>query len=155
MATSILEQISANVLTTVASVTIANGYEQTVTAERRQQRYAETAQPIRDKNVVIYQDVPVLDEGVPQGHIGWYQPYWLECYVLEDEGSGTAVDTRVNSIRADVEKALLVDRHRGTLAVDTDIEAPAAIEDENGATLGVAVRAVVRYRTLESDPYTQ
>ena len=151
MADSILEQIATNVLDVLGKITTDNGFENTVTASRHKQHGNEIA----DKLVVLFQEDPAKSDAAPQGHIWWVQPFAAACFVLESETSTTAVDSRINSLRSDVERALCLDRNRIGLAVDTVIDAPNLIVDDVGGVSGIVVRFSVHYRTLEDDPYSQ
>ena len=156
MADSILEQIAVEFLSTIRGINQASGYENNVTASRRKQRYSQVEDPTgKDRHCVIYQDNPLRDTEPPQQHVGWRQPFYVLCYVTEDEDTSVSLDTRINSLRADVEKAVRANPHMSALAVDTVIDDPIMIEDEHGGIMGIAVRAVVWYRTLQDDPYTQ
>jgi hypothetical protein len=155
MAVSILEQIADDLLVTIAGVNIAAGYNNTLTVERAKQRYNFDDGPNRDNHVVIHQEDPASMESAALNHASWMQPFWCIAYVLEPEESGVAIDTRINSTRADMEKALMVDPTRNSKAADTIIEDPVFVYGSAGELTAVAVRPMIHYRTLIGDPYTQ
>lgn len=155
MAVSILEQIADDLLVTIAGINTAAGYDNTLTVERARQRYNFNDGPNQDNHVVIHQEDPASMERAPLNRASWMQPFWCVAYVLEPEESGVAMDTRINSTRADIEKALMVDPTRNDKAADTIIDDPVYIYGSAGELTAVAVRPIIHYRTLIDDPYTQ
>ena len=156
MADPIVEQIAADVLTTVQTVTTGNGYNYTVSAKRMPSQ-AETIGPA-DLGVILYQGDPAKKtDSEPQNRYDWMQPFFLACYVSikEDDVTEPAIETKVNRVRADIEKALMVDRNRSTLAIDTIIGEPVAFDTGIDGMDGIVVRIDVWYRVDQDDPYTQ
>lgn len=148
----IVEKIAQNMFDTLRLISTANGYENDVTVERSKQH----GNDLTDRKLVLAQDEASKTPEPPQAHVGWQQPFWIHCTVMESESSAVAIDTRINTIRADVEKVLRVDPTRGNLAVDTIIADPVLVGDETtDSVTGIVVQAVVQYRTLENDPYNQ
>lgn len=98
------------------------------------------------------------DEDTPLQHIGWNQPFFIDAYVVQADDSTTAIDAAVNSLRADIEKAVMQDPYRqvsGTrYAVDTYIRDPQRFVTDNGAAEGITIQIDVHYRTLYTNPYT-
>ncbi len=149
MATPIVEDISANLVAALELITVGNGYENTVTVERHKR----TGNDPVDKLLVVHMDSSFrLIEDVINHHV-WLQTYFIVGYVVEAEDSVVAIDTRINSLRSDVGKALMVDPQRNNLAIDTIaggvelFETPDSIE-------GFIAEWSVQYRTLEADPFS-
>jgi hypothetical protein len=152
MATPIVELIAQNIKTTLDGVTIANGYSNTLIVERRKQNGNE---PIRDCLAILFQGDPTADENGPHQRIEWTMPFHvLLCAVLPDT-STTSIDARLNSLRADAEKALVASPNRGGYAIDTTIRDPQTATNKNGDVQAVLVTAEVKFRTMRSDPYSQ
>ena len=155
MATPIVEYIAANLLTTLSGITVANGYDNTVTAER----LVRLGNRVRDKLVVLEQGDTRRSEDVGERDqyqaIGWFQTFYVTCYAIESESSSTAIETRLNSLRSDVEKAVMVDPHRGNYAVDTFLVSATRVTDAEAAAEAVVVEIEVYYRVLHTSPYTQ
>lgn len=149
MNTPVVELITRDIVRTLAGVTTGAAYANDLHVER----YVRGGNRTRDRLVIIHQDSPSRAEGAPQGWLRWLQPYLIECRIVEYEGSTVAIDERINSIRADVEKALRVDITRGNIANDTDIGDPIIVEDPEGQYAGIIVQIVVQYDTLENNPY--
>lgn len=150
MATAIIESIAANIKTTLDGVTTVGGFDNDLIVERQK-----TGKFVpQDQSVVIIQ-ADTSGSEQPQDHLQWSQIFEMYAYVLLDEQSSTPIDQRINSMRSDIEKVLMVDVHRGDKALDTNIISPDLFEHEHGDYNGIIVRAVVKYRTLFADPYSQ
>lgn len=152
MPTSVLENITANVLATLATITTANGYTYTLSAER-EKRYGNTP---KDKLVVVKQGDPQPLPDSPGMALQWSQPYYLDIHVQipEDQNDSLIPSTVLNAICADIHKALLVDRTRGNFSLDTQIAASQEWLVQQGDFDGRTFNFNVNYRTLETDPFT-
>lgn len=148
MAVPIIEQITQNIVAELKLVTITNGFNNDLEVEQP----AQAGNRVRDRLVVVYQTA-VDQVEPPQGHVAWNQTYAIVCFVREKEGSDTSIDTRINSIRSDVERKLRQDNSRGGLAVETELRPPLIFEQKGAA--GVIVNVDVLYRVLEDDPFAQ
>jgi hypothetical protein len=84
----------------------------------------------------------------------WEQPISIVCYVQESDSSDVPLDQRTNTIRADVEKSVMLDPHRNELAIDTIVDDPELLNTAEGFIAGVSVNLLIRYRTLLNDPYS-
>jgi hypothetical protein len=152
MATAIVELIAQNIATALATVTVANGYANTLIVERR--KPAGNA-PVRDGLAVLFQGDPEAGSGQPLQRREWRQPFHvLLCATQADSESGN-IDARLNSLRADVEKVLLAAPNRGGYAVDTELQPPHFATNTHGDVEAVVVTVEVTYRTAWNDPYTQ
>jgi len=108
---------------------------------------------LQHTSLVLYQDDPTEDQS-PHRFKQWIQPFIIECYIRPSDDSTTPVEETINNLRAEVEKKLLEDPSFGGLAVDTRIRAPRLFQLDEGFE-GIAVRADVIYRTIETDPFSQ
>jgi hypothetical protein len=157
---SILEQITLDIVATLQSVTVLNGYQNDLSVRRAMQREPVGGYP--DRTAVVIQGQPTNDADATETVTGWIQPYTIDCYVVEAENSGVSRDTRINSIRADVEKALTLakasQQRSGLsgkpLAIDTKLDDPELFLDGEGNYAGVGVQVNVQYWTALNDPYT-
>lgn len=158
MAASILEQIAVKILAKLETVTVANGYEVTLTSPVRPTRDMDNYSPL-DKAVVLDQSDPPerFEEedivGNPPG-IAWRQVFSVWAFVSPSDAATSAVDTEINAIRSSIEKALMSNRTWDALAIDTRLGEPAYFNRDDGAFAGIVVRAGVIYRVSEDDPYT-
>lgn len=159
MAFPVIELITQNVETTLRTVRKSAGYNVDLQVEREMRH----GNPLRDNLAVITQQESsrVDQSSTPENRIAWMQRYYVECYVVEPEESVTPIDQRINVIRSDVEKVLMVDFRRGTntgaiagAVVDTYIRDPIPIIDEEGRWQGIIVVFDVHYRTTYETPFT-
>jgi hypothetical protein len=159
MATNpIVEQIVQNVVTVIDAVTIANGYNQNLDAVRPTRQDLDDQGPASDGTVVVTHSDPEPDEehsnaGNPERQ-AWSLGLTLIAYVIPSDADTTPIDTLINRVRADIEKALQVDPTRAGLAVWTRPAGSQKFIAEGGSATGVAVFADVLYRTPIDDPYT-
>jgi len=156
----LVEDIAEDIRSTIATITIANGYKQDLLPLRPTSNDWRTGTPQINGRVIIVQEDPDEDEatstGGNSGLLGWIQPFALVCYVLASDKEETPIDTRTNRVRADLEKALTngeASRTRGGRAIDTFVGPPQAF-DANAGSTGIIVLIIVRYRTKDNDPYT-
>ena len=153
MSVPVVENIAVNIEAAVNAITVANGFNQTLTALRPLRRDFE-ATPRNDGVVLIKQ----LDEDLageqPVPAMDYLQEFALVAYVTDSDAAATSIDTRLNQVKADLVKKLCEDRTRGGYALDTIIR-PAAEFNEGPGRTGVVVRVEVHDRTDQDDPYTR
>ena len=154
MTVPIIESIAANILTTVNLVTTDNGYNQTIVVKRpgRVDYGSEAAGD--DLTGLVYQGKRERLTSEMNSYT-WRQPFTIIAFALNDDGSSVTIDTRLNQICADMEKALRVDIKRDGNALYTDIGEPEFLEAEDGSSSAVVLPITVDYRVLKSDPYTK
>ncbi len=154
MTTPIIEDIAANILTTINRVTTGNGYNQTIVVKRPSRVDYESKAAADDLEGVIYQGKRERLASEMNSYT-WRQPFTIVVYALNNDGSSTTIDTRLNQICADMEKALRVDITRGGNAYHTDIGEPENLIADDGSNSAVVLPITVDYRVLKSDPYTK
>jgi len=159
MATPIVEQIAAAVKTQLETVTVANGYQQSVAGVERPTRLGGFTP--EDLLIILEQGGAEVDEensapGNPR-RVAWRQTFVVTLIAQPPDDSAVPVETTLNTFRADVEKAIMADPSWGGLALSTmsDLAEPIPPEFTDGAYEALAVQFVVTYRTPEDDPYTQ
>lgn len=153
MSTPVIEQIAENLKTTVAGITVANGYNHTLTPIRPRRNDWSDVAPV-DGMVLISQDGDAPIDNAALSTMQFAQEFMMDCVVLDSDAAETSIDTRINQVKSDIRKALLVDATRGGLAIDTMIGPSSKFDDGNGLT-GITVTCVIIYRTNLTDPYTQ
>lgn len=153
MSTPVIESIAIDIETAINAVTEANGFNQDLTAIRPARNDFKDVTP-EDRKVLIWQG----DEERPDDHAidtqEWMQPFVLEAVVLDDDNASDSIDTRINQVRADIQKKLCEDVTRGGNAIDTILMPCGKFDDGEGFT-GIAVNIIVHYRTNDDDPYTK
>lgn len=146
MTESILENISANIATTLAGVTTAAGYHQTLIVKRsRRSDFEDIA--AEDFTAIVIQEAESERES-PYSHTDRAMNYLVPVILMDDDRSTLALDTLKNRVRADIEKALRVDPTRGGYALDTVLKPP------DDFAHGITVKFEVWYRFNENDPYS-
>jgi hypothetical protein len=153
-ALDVLERLALNIVATCQTISTTAGYKNTV---------ADVVRPnpgigneTQDKRLVVLQGDAVREAECPEMYTQWLQDFMVLCMVQESEGSATSVDTRLNSLAADVEYALCFSRAsqvRGGLAEDTILDARTYAPSDVAAHDGVVlVNVSVRYRTAYNNP---
>jgi hypothetical protein len=150
MGLPVSELIALNILATVEGVQESSGYNYNITA----QRHSRSGDKESHLNAIIVQeDAREVTEPKVYNTKEWIQPYNIGVFIMPPEDDPTPIDTYVNLIIADVQKALMVDRYRDQNALDTQVRA-AHIVSEKGLEYEIAVVVVeVTYRINELDPY--
>lgn len=151
----IIEHIEMDVEETLRGVQIAAGYGTNLIVERSPRKINP-----RDSLAVVLTDPPAKLDGTTsdaaaacEGAIFWKLSFEVLLFITESQKSHEPINRRINIIRSDVEKAIMIDPYRGGFAHYTRIEEPARLEDANGALAGVAVRFSVDFATRGNDPY--
>jgi hypothetical protein len=153
----LVEQIAAALVAVLAAITVAAGYRTTVSGVVRPRRLEDHA--AADSGIALMQDDPEEDGELESGAGGlkmWLQPFRIHCFLQISDADTTALDTRLNRFRSDVEKAIRANPTLGGLATDAIVRPPESwIFKPNRSFEGVTVNVEIHYRTLENDPYTQ
>jgi hypothetical protein len=151
----LVEKIAQNVLTTlqtiVAGVTVGTtAYNYTIAA----QRHSRDGDKRAHLNAILVQADPraVVPAPIPNT-LEWRQPFHCGVYIIPAEGDATPIDQYLNRAIADVQKAIMVDRYRGGLALDTQIVAPSIVTNDELKFDIAVVQFEVHYRTAEVDGY--
>jgi len=154
MAVPIQTQITRNIVGTLKTVTKQNGYGNTLIVERPNPSLGNRE---RDSLCIVVPQTPARVGTAPMSHVEWDMPYAIVCIVVESDQSDVTLDERLDSIRADVEKALTYQTHtRGNLAIDTIVDDPDYEIDGLDAHMAyVTVNLHVKFRTLYNDPFNQ
>ena len=154
MSLPIIEDIAANILTTVNGVKTGVGYNQTVVVKRPSRVDYDSEAAADDLEGLVYQTSRERLTGEMNSYT-WRQSFDIVVFALNDDGSAVTIDTRLNQIAEDISKALRVDVRRNSTALYTDIEAVEFIVADDGSISAVRLTITVDYRVLKSDPYTQ
>ena len=152
MSTPITEYIAEDLKVAINAVTMANGFNQDLTAVRRSRTDLRNV-PAGDGVVLIMQveDEP-LEE--PVGVASWVQKYLISAIVLDSDDASTSIETKMAKVRDDLRKKQVEDPTRGGYAIDT-INGPATPFDDGEGFTGITLETEVHYRTQYADPYTK
>ncbi len=154
MSIPLIELIAVKLEEAINAITEANGFNYDLTAVRPKRIHLE-GDVNTDRTVIIEQEDPVKEQQTGDT-ITWRQAFTLQALVIDSDTETEAIDTRLNKIRADIEKQLTSETY-----IDCDglaeiilLKAPEKfIADVNVS--GIAVNIDVVYTTEYSDPYTQ
>lgn len=150
MSLPIVEKIAANVLDTINAIESPT-FNHTLNAIRPRLTDYSDVNP-EDKVVMITQEGETfLTPATDTDHRR--QTFHLTCWVIHSDKDSTTYETKMNQIRADITKKLMVDEKRGGNARDTIMLPSLEFNDETGS--GINVFFEVEYRTLRNDPYTK
>jgi hypothetical protein len=114
MSESILEQIAVWHLAMISSITVANGYQQTLTGSRSEEEFLD-GDTLRDLSVLCALsagDGAVEPDGqdlAADGKSRWVQRFDAFVFVLGRGSTALAVDNRITRIVADVHKRIGVE----------------------------------------------
>jgi len=155
MSDSIKELIMKNIHTTLESITTANGYDNTIESVQRHQ--VEGQDTVAMPYIVIVQGDETIDSKAPDPLVSKQLEVHLDVLTKQDlDTDSRQGDEIMNSLEADIERALQVDPQRGGNAVDTDtLEVmPLAVEeDEDGLTdINSIMSFRVDYRQNRKNP---
>ena len=153
MSTPIIEQIAVKIAALVDAVTVAAGYNQTLTAVRPKRIHLEG--DINTDGTVIVEAEDAVIEQDSNTHIIWRQGFTLQALVIDSDDATAALDTRLNQVRSDIEKKLM-DGDNWQLDGTGEILLKSAtkfIADPEVA--GIAVNIDVLYEVNKADPYSQ
>lgn len=152
MAVSVREQIMRNIQTTLAGITIENGYANTL---RSVQRFQQQGQQLADLPVAVL--IEGGDDVDLNGPLELTSRTMNVSVVLVQQ-QDTDVDGRsaaelMNSLLSDVQTALQVDHTRGGLAVDTTEQGIGDMDVEEGQPeLAQSISYRIAYRHHRTDP---
>ena len=153
MSTPVVETIAVKIAALVDGVTIAAGYNQTLTAVRPKRIHLEG--DINTDGTVIVEAEDAVIEQDSNTHIIWRQGFALQALVIDSDDATAALDTRLNQVRSDIEKKLMAGDNwqldgLGEILLKSAIK---FIADPEVA--GIAVNIDVLYEVNKADPYSQ
>lgn len=152
MSTPIVEQIAVKLVALVNAITVANGFNQTLVAVRPKRIHLE-GDINDDLNVIIEQEDAAIEEDSTT-HVIWRQGFTLQALVIDSDDATAAIDTRLNTVRSDIEKKLMESENwkLDGLGMVLLKSAEKFIADPQMA--GIAVNIDVLYETNKSNPYS-
>jgi len=149
VADPIRERVVQDLVTAIRGVRKASGYEIDIGAVDRARRTKHQQHELPAVNVW---EVKEKKESGPAGLVTCYLSLVLEITVLDLRTQATLCNQAMGA----VVKAVLADRTRGGLAVDTEEGGNETFTGEtNDPTGGVRVGIEIEYRHKEDDPYAE
>lgn len=148
MAYPISELVTRNLEEALRGVCQAAGCSVTLVVERARGE----GNAAGDAKAILHEGDDQETDG-PDGFKTWVRPYAVQVYLDQPASAAEPYGTRLNTVRAEVERELRRDPSRGGYAQDTVVREPQAFADANDAT-GVIVNLDVQYRHPEDDPFS-
>lgn len=155
MSDSIRELIVKNRKAALETITVANGYDNTIASVQRRMQGGQTftAVPV----IIITEDDE--DKTGEAAHPYIYKRLMIALSVvtrIDEAADSRSADEVLNSLRADVEKAWMADNTCGGYAIDTDYEGSGPLDVIEGQPeIGSFIMFSVQYRHKSKDPKTQ
>jgi len=150
MAKPIIELIAENIEAAVNQITVANGYQQTLSAIRPKKNDFAYDLPENNKVLILQSDEEVVKP--PTAYKRWRAIFGLTAIVIDSDAETESIDSRLNRITADIEKKLKEDNRRGENAISTEVESCVFFSVEKCS--GSEIRVAVEYQTKFDDPYS-
>lgn len=153
MATPIIESIGAFLESAINEITVANGWNYTLSATRSKRFFLEDM-TLDDLNAYILQGKSE-SKGECRGKTDprtVIQQYliWIVC--IQSDTAEEVIDTKLNKVKSDVEKKLCADHTCGGYAKKLDI---LSAEPTDTPETGILVTVEVTYCVQWNDPYIQ
>lgn len=157
MSVAVSELIARELLTRLERLLVPAAYNTEASQVVRPLRYGGFTP--KDLQIVLTQDSPIRNEeldcpGNPP-KIAWDLRFNIRCHVMPSESNTTPVDDIINTMSADVVKAVCLDSSWQTMdgnAINSHWQDHENI-DGDGSFDGVNLPLVVTYRVQETDPY--
>lgn len=157
MALPIIEQIIADLVTAIESVTTGNGYAITVAAVHQPATIADINRtPPVDYTVQLIQDDPIPNPEYGYSsnppRVGWDQPLQLDLIFRPSDTAATPLQKQLNIFEAELIKAIMADPQRAGLAIDTTVSPSTWWANTDDGTAGKTLTLTISYRHKENDP---
>lgn len=161
MSKPVIELIAENLAAAINEITAANRYNYDLRAVRPKRiDYSDPENPTIDGGA--FEDGMVLIEQTTEDPVEegaqcaqtWDQTFVLQAFVLNSDFDNSPRDTKINKVRADIQKKIMADVRRGGNALNTTLGS-SVIYDAGEGFAGIAIEIVVHYRVKYDDPYTK
>lgn len=162
MSEAVVERIAAWLVTAIGEITVANGYQQTLTVARPGDLEAVDA-AIADLTAIVGLEDP--EPAGPRTRAGyrWWQPFGIVVYLVGRGGTDVTIDKRINRVRSDIEKRLGAELAAAAgprslcsdLADDIELRGAEIWQDEENQATVLLIRVAILYGVSAASPYTQ
>jgi hypothetical protein len=154
MSTPIIEQIAVKLAALINGITVANGFNQTLTAVRPRRIHLEG--DLNTDNAVIIEQADGAASLDANETTIWQQAFAIQALVIDSDDATAALDTRLNQVAADIIKKLFTGDNSNFDGLADGIFLQGTerfIADPQLA--GIAVNIIVQMPFDTADPYTQ
>lgn len=147
---TVRENILSNIKTTLETITIANGYANTIASV---QRWDKRGNVLRQVPCIVVNAGQEEKQMSPNPLFTCRLSVYLDLWIRQDESDAQPTDTLLSSLLGDIEKALMVDNTRGGYAIETNIKSNVPFETVEGQPhAGLTIELEILYQHKQSDP---
>jgi len=144
------EYILQNIKTVLETITVANGYTNTITTVQRWTQKGNVFQAIP---AIVINAGQEEKQQTPNPQATCKLTVFLDVWHRQDDTDTTPSDQVISSLIADVEKAIMADYTRGGYAEDTRVLNNVPFETVDGMpSFGVQIELEITYKHALGDP---
>lgn len=154
MSTPLVERIAVNLEKAINAITPDedNDFNYDLTAVRPKRIHLE-GDINKDLTVIIEQESSPAEPVITDETITWRQAFTLQAIVIDSDKATEAIDTRLNKVRADIEKQLSSKKYRDCEGLAEGILLKQPEKFVTAELSAIAVNIDVQYTTDDDDPY--
>jgi hypothetical protein len=150
MSISRRELILANIETVLNTITIPNGYENTLA---RVERWKQRGNSIKDIPCAIISAGREEKEATPYPQSTAKLTVFIDIWTRQVDTDTSNTDTLLDSLLLDIEKAVMLDYARGGYAENTEIRGITPFETIEGSpSCGLMIELEITYKHKQMDP---
>lgn len=147
---TVRESILENLRTTLAGITVANGYHNDIASA---QRWRQSGNSLLNVPCIVINAGPEEKEPTPNPFTTCRFTIYLDVWMRQDQSDPQPTDALLNSLLGDIEKALMVDYTRGGYAKDTNMKSNVLFETLEGQPqAGIVIELEIIYQHKQDDP---
>lgn len=154
MSTPLIERIAVNLEKAINAITVDNHFNYDLKAKRPKRIHLE-GDINTDLTVIIEQESSAAEPVITDDTITWRQAFTLQAIVIDSDKATEAIDTRLNKIRADIEKQLNSETYRDCEGLAEGILLKPSEKFITAELSAIAVNIDVQYTTKYDDPCVQ
>jgi hypothetical protein len=155
---TVLENIVANIVTTLQGITVDDGFDFDMGGVERFETSGNSLAALPAGPKALVSTMPQRKFSENTRFVEWDLEVWIQHFLVHDkEADARSTDEVLIEHRSNLYKALMADRFRGGYAQITTVEEMSDfdLEHAEGHDTGVNVTLGVRFRHLVGDPWTQ
>lgn len=147
---TIRENILEDIRTTLADITTANGFNNTIVSV---QRWLQRGNDITLVPCIVISSGPEDKQPAPNPLMTCKLAIYLDVYTRQAESDTQATETILHSLLGDIEKALMADYTRSGLAQETNFRGNTLFQAVEGSPhVGIIIELEIIYQHNQDDP---
>ena len=144
------EQIMKNIKVVLEQIKTDSGYENTI---KNVQRFDDRGNNSTETPYIVILEDDDDARPEPDPNYTYNFPIMIDVFISQTAEDLLSTAERVNSILADVQKALMADHTRGGVAITTDLLGSSPFSKTQGQpNSGITQRIIVEYQCSRTDP---